>query len=161
MGQTMHDREFKEQVVKRILNKETSVGKMAEELDLHYTTIRNWVRQHKRDGQDAFPGSGTKQKKERASDTRSLIGKFWWRRSVPDEIHSGQAYPEKLLPLKLNPKPVPSDVCNQPITGYKDRSLLLAAPSTPVEASTMLALTCLRSAAFYFPHRVRIEFHRS
>jgi transposase len=58
MGQTMYDRKFKEQVVKRILNKETSIGKMAEELDLHYTTIRNWVRQHNRDGQDAFPGKG-------------------------------------------------------------------------------------------------------
>jgi len=58
MGQSLHDREFKEQVVKRILNEETTIGKMAEELDLHYTTVRNWVRVYKRDGQDAFPGKG-------------------------------------------------------------------------------------------------------
>jgi len=31
---------------------------MARELELHYTTVRDWVRQHKRDGQDAFPGIG-------------------------------------------------------------------------------------------------------
>lgn len=58
MGQAMYDREFKEQVVKRILNEETTISKMAEELDLHYTTVRNWVRQYKKDGQDAFPGKG-------------------------------------------------------------------------------------------------------
>lgn len=58
MGQALYDREFKEQVVKRILNEETTIGKMAEELDLHYTTVRNWIRQYKRDGHGAFPGSG-------------------------------------------------------------------------------------------------------
>lgn len=58
MGQAMYDRQFKEQIVKRILNKETTIGKMADQLDLHYTTIRNWVRVYKRDGQDAFPGKG-------------------------------------------------------------------------------------------------------
>lgn len=58
MGQALYDREFKEQVVKRILNEETTIGKIAEELDLHYTTVRNWVRVYKRDGQDAFPGKG-------------------------------------------------------------------------------------------------------
>lgn len=58
MSQAMYDREFKEHVVKRILNEETTIGEMAEELDLQYTTVRNWVRVYKRDGQDAFPGKG-------------------------------------------------------------------------------------------------------
>lgn len=58
MGQSLYDREFKEQVVKRILNEETTIGKMAEDLDLHYTTVRNWIRQYKKDGLGAFPGSG-------------------------------------------------------------------------------------------------------
>jgi transposase-like protein len=31
---------------------------MADELDVHYTTVRDWVRQYKRDGANAFPGSG-------------------------------------------------------------------------------------------------------
>lgn len=58
MGQARYDREFKELVVQRILNRETTTVDMARELDLHYTTVRDWVRQYKRDGQNAFPGSG-------------------------------------------------------------------------------------------------------
>lgn len=52
------DKAFKEQVTRRIIDKNTTITKMAEELGVHYTTVRDWVRQYKRDGTDAFPGSG-------------------------------------------------------------------------------------------------------
>lgn len=58
MAQAKYDHEFKELVVKRILNKETTITEMAQELELHYTTVRDWVRQHKKDGPNAFPGKG-------------------------------------------------------------------------------------------------------
>ena len=52
------DKAFKEQAVLRILSSETTVSKMAEELSVHYTTVRDWVRYYKKDGSNAFPGSG-------------------------------------------------------------------------------------------------------
>lgn len=60
MAQAKYDREFKELVVQRILNEETKMAEMARELELHYTTIRDWVRQYKKDGKNAFPGKGKK-----------------------------------------------------------------------------------------------------
>ncbi|MFC5651262.1 transposase [Paenibacillus solisilvae] len=59
MGQRKKfDKAFKEQVVLRILAKESTVDDAAKELDVHYTTVRDWVRTYKRDGEGAFPGSG-------------------------------------------------------------------------------------------------------
>jgi transposase len=59
MGQRKKfDKAFKEQVVLRILANEATVGDAAKELDVHYTTVRDWVRTYKRDGESAFPGSG-------------------------------------------------------------------------------------------------------
>jgi transposase len=59
MGQRKKfDKAFKEQVVLRILANESTVGDAAKELDVHYTTVRDWVRTYKRDGEGAFPGSG-------------------------------------------------------------------------------------------------------
>jgi transposase len=58
MGQARYDSEFKELVVQRILNGETTTTEMARELELHYTTVRDWVRHYKKDGKNAFPGSG-------------------------------------------------------------------------------------------------------
>lgn len=52
------DKAFKEQVVTRIISNETTIRKMAEELGLHYTTVRDWVRNYKANGENAFPGSG-------------------------------------------------------------------------------------------------------
>jgi transposase len=57
-GQGKYDKAFKEQVVLRILSKETTISKMAEELGVHYTSVRDWVRNYRRDGENAFPGSG-------------------------------------------------------------------------------------------------------
>ncbi len=58
MQQGKYDKAFKEQVVLRILGKETTISKMAEELGVHYTSVRDWVRNYRRDGENAFPGSG-------------------------------------------------------------------------------------------------------
>lgn len=52
------DKAFKEQVVIRIISKETTIGKIAEELGVHHTTLRDWVRNYKADGENAFPGKG-------------------------------------------------------------------------------------------------------
>lgn len=56
--QGKYDKAFKEQVVLRILAKETTISKMAEELGVHYTSVRDWVRSYRSDGEAAFPGSG-------------------------------------------------------------------------------------------------------
>jgi len=44
--------------VLRVLSGETTVSKIAQELDVHYSTVRDWVRYYKKDGSNAFPGSG-------------------------------------------------------------------------------------------------------
>jgi transposase len=49
---------FKEQAVLRILSGKTNVSKMAEELIVHYSTVRDWVRYYEKDGDNAFPGRG-------------------------------------------------------------------------------------------------------
>lgn len=56
--QGKYDKAFKEQVVLRILSKDTTISRMAEELGVHYTTVRDWVRNYKKDGENAFPGKG-------------------------------------------------------------------------------------------------------
>lgn len=58
MAKMKYDKEFKELAVQRILNHETTTAEMAKELDLHYTTVRDWVRHYKQDGSNAFPGRG-------------------------------------------------------------------------------------------------------
>ncbi len=59
MGQgKKYDKAFKEQVVLRILAEETTPGEIAKEIGVHYTTVRDWVKNYKRDGDSAFPGNG-------------------------------------------------------------------------------------------------------
>ena len=59
MGQgPKYDKAFKEQTVQKILSKEATITEMAQALDVHYTTVRDWVRAYKRDGSNSFPGSG-------------------------------------------------------------------------------------------------------
>jgi transposase len=53
-----YGKEMKEQVVLRILNKETTIRKMSEELEVHYTTVRDWVRQYRKKKEESFPGTG-------------------------------------------------------------------------------------------------------
>lgn len=52
------DKAFKEQVVAKILAGETTTSQMAKELDVHYSTVREWVKEYEQDGSNAFPGSG-------------------------------------------------------------------------------------------------------
>ena len=52
------DKAFKEQVVLRILSGDSTTSKMADEVGVHYTTVKEWVKNYKRDGNNAFPGSG-------------------------------------------------------------------------------------------------------
>lgn len=57
MGQRKKfDKAYKEQVVLRILAGESTVTDAAKEV--HYTTVRDWVKFYKLDGDSAFPGSG-------------------------------------------------------------------------------------------------------
>jgi transposase len=59
MGQRKKfDKAFKEQVVLRILAEESTMADTANELNVHYTTVRDWVKFYKQDGESAFPGSG-------------------------------------------------------------------------------------------------------
>jgi transposase len=53
-----YGKEIKEQAVLRILNGETTITKMSEELEVHYTTVRDWVRQYRKKKDESFPGSG-------------------------------------------------------------------------------------------------------
>ena len=53
-----YGKEVKEQAVLRILNEETTIRKMSDELDVHYTTVRDWVRQYRKKKEESFPGSG-------------------------------------------------------------------------------------------------------
>lgn len=55
-----YGKEIKEQAVLRILNGETTIRKMSEELDVHYTTVRDWVRQYRKKKDESFPGSGNR-----------------------------------------------------------------------------------------------------
>lgn len=52
------DKAFKEQVVLKILSKDKTISEMAKELDVHYSTVRDWVRSYEQDGSGSFPGSG-------------------------------------------------------------------------------------------------------
>lgn len=53
-----YDKAYKEQVVLRILSGESTTSKMADEVGVHYTTVKEWVKNYKKDGHNAFPGSG-------------------------------------------------------------------------------------------------------
>jgi len=53
-----YGKEIKEETVLMILNGQSTIKKMAEDLGVHYTTIRDWVRQYKEKKEESFPGSG-------------------------------------------------------------------------------------------------------
>ena len=52
------DKEYKEQAALRVISGEITASKLAQELGVHYTTIKEWVKNYKLDGENAFPGSG-------------------------------------------------------------------------------------------------------
>ena len=53
-----YGKEVKEQAVLRILNKDATIKQVAEELYVHYTTVRDWVRQYRTKKHESFPGTG-------------------------------------------------------------------------------------------------------
>lgn len=53
-----YDKAFKEQTVAKILAGESTTSTMAKEIGVHYTTVRDWVKEYERDNVNAFPGSG-------------------------------------------------------------------------------------------------------
>lgn len=55
-----YGKEMKEQVVLRILKEETTITEMSEELGVHYTTVRDWVRQYRKKKDESFPGTGNR-----------------------------------------------------------------------------------------------------
>ena len=55
-----YGKEIKEQAVLRILNGTSTIRKTAEELEVHYTTVRDWVRQYRKKKDESFPGSGNR-----------------------------------------------------------------------------------------------------
>ncbi len=52
------NKEFKEQTVLQILSGERTASDLAKELGVHYSTIRDWVKNYQQDDVNAFPGSG-------------------------------------------------------------------------------------------------------
>lgn len=52
------DKAFKEQAVTKILAGEATFSSMAKELEVHYSTVRDWVNNYTKDGGNAFPGNG-------------------------------------------------------------------------------------------------------
>ncbi|MWC31380.1 helix-turn-helix domain-containing protein, partial [Paenibacillus sp. MMS18-CY102] len=56
MGQRKQfDKALKEQAVSRILAGEATMADTAKDLNVHYTTVRDWVKTYKLDGESAFP----------------------------------------------------------------------------------------------------------
>jgi len=53
-----YGKEIKEQAVLRILNGESTIKETSEKLAVHYTTVRDWVRQYRVKKEESFPGSG-------------------------------------------------------------------------------------------------------
>ena len=53
-----YGKEIKEQAVLRIMNGNATIKKTAEELGVHYTTVRDWKRQYSKKKGESFPGSG-------------------------------------------------------------------------------------------------------
>lgn len=55
-----YSKEMKKQVVLRILKEESTITELSEELGVHYTTVRDWVRQYRKKKDESFPGSGNR-----------------------------------------------------------------------------------------------------
>ena len=57
-------KEFKLDVIHMVKLGEKSVRELSKELDIHDVTLYSWLRKHKEDQEEAFPGEG----KSKASD---------------------------------------------------------------------------------------------
>lgn len=58
MSTKRYDKNFKIEVVRRAKEKGKNVTELANELGIHENTIYKWMRELKKDKENAFPGSG-------------------------------------------------------------------------------------------------------
>lgn len=62
-------REFKVEAAKLVTDRGVTMAQAARQLDVHVNVLRAWVREHRADPRQAFPGEG-QQKPEAAELTR-------------------------------------------------------------------------------------------
>jgi transposase len=53
-----YGKEVKEEAVLKILDGKATIRQMATDLGVHYTSVRDWVRQYRNKKEESFPGSG-------------------------------------------------------------------------------------------------------
>lgn len=53
-----YDREFKVEVVRLALSDGHTIKEVADDLGIHDSNLRRWVRQYRKDAKGAFPGKG-------------------------------------------------------------------------------------------------------
>lgn len=51
-------REFKREAVRLVTDGGVSISQASRDLDVHENVLRKWVRLHRQDGEQAFPGQG-------------------------------------------------------------------------------------------------------
>jgi transposase len=64
MGRRSFTTEFKHEAVKLVLERGVTASQAAKDLGLHQNVLRNWVKDAKANGKQAFPGRGV----QRADD---------------------------------------------------------------------------------------------
>ncbi|OMF22588.1 hypothetical protein BK133_26040 [Paenibacillus sp. FSL H8-0548] len=63
---------FKDQVVVRILTEELPASETTKELSVHNTTVNNWLKLYKQDGESSLPDSGNRNLKADDEEIRKL-----------------------------------------------------------------------------------------
>ena len=58
MSNKRFNKEYKIEVVRQVKDLGRSAQDVAQELGIHVNTICKWVKEHEKDGDSAFPGSG-------------------------------------------------------------------------------------------------------
>ena len=58
MGRRVFSREFKLEAVKQIIDRGVSAVQVARDIEVHVTLVNRWVREHREDTTQAFPGRG-------------------------------------------------------------------------------------------------------
>jgi transposase len=57
-GRKRYSREFKVEAVRLVRERGVSMAQAARDLDVHVNVLRSWVREHRADPVEAFPGHG-------------------------------------------------------------------------------------------------------
>lgn len=53
-----YDKNFKEEMVRLVLDQRRPVAAVAREIGIHENTLHKWINQYKKHKENAFPGSG-------------------------------------------------------------------------------------------------------